>query len=48
MRRTYFYAGAVFVLVHPCQDIMMRALQLSDVVVVFSWDEGEGFILRFL
>ena len=48
VRRTYFYAGAVFVLIHPCQDIMTRALWLSDVVVVFGWHEGEGFILRFL
>ena len=44
----YFYTGAVFALIYPYQNIMIRLLQLSNVVMIFSWHEGEGFALQFL
>jgi len=33
---------------YPCQNITVRMLQLSDVVMVLSWHEGEGFTLWLL
>jgi len=33
---------------YPCQNIVVRTLRFSDVVMVLRWHEGECFAFRFL